>query len=327
MIVLLGGFAFVTAAFESAFVVAQQTATGGAQENGAFAQRRRGGGMFFRSAEQANSNNAAAGQNGQQANRREGGNQQDGGDQQNAGGGPGRGRNRGRNNEGGGEQGGGRGGRGQNPLQAITSSTDPATQAREVVQRLDQNGDGMLQGDEIRRMGWLMPADANKDSVLTIDELQAGFAGGTIGAQFGRGGRGGRENQSGDEERRGGRENRENNNNDNDNERSQREREQRNEGSGAQGNRPDPKKEGEAQVAKTLMSLMTDKSYRLKPGKSQLPKEGLPPWFASRDSNGDGQVAMNEYAQEWTDRLVNEFGRYDRNSDGVITPEEAARGR
>lgn len=59
-----------------------------------------------------------------------------------------------------------------------------------------------------------------------------------------------------------------------------------------------------------------------KRGEPKLP-DGLPGWFKDRDTNNDGQIRMSEYAAEWTDKLVAEFYEYDRNFDGVVTPEEA----
>lgn len=50
--------------------------------------------------------------------------------------------------------------------------------------------------------------------------------------------------------------------------------------------------------------------------------DGLPGWFAEKDSNNDGQVRMSEYATEWSDEVIGEFYSFDRNFDGVITPEE-----
>jgi Ca2+-binding EF-hand superfamily protein len=65
------------------------------------------------------------------------------------------------------------------------------------------------------------------------------------------------------------------------------------------------------------------KSYRLRTPTELLPK-GLPPWFAQKDRNADGQVAMAEYESPgfWTETAVAEFKRYDLNNDGMITPEE-----
>ncbi|HUT09427.1 MAG TPA: EF-hand domain-containing protein [Thermoguttaceae bacterium] len=67
-----------------------------------------------------------------------------------------------------------------------------------------------------------------------------------------------------------------------------------------------------------------DKSSRLLTPTERLP-EGLPDWFARRDLDGDGQVAMSEFSSEWSDDKAAEFRRYDPNGDGIITPEEALR--
>lgn len=51
--------------------------------------------------------------------------------------------------------------------------------------------------------------------------------------------------------------------------------------------------------------------------------EGIPDWFIERDSDGDGQIMMNEYTTRWTDELVDEFFEFDVNQDGTITANEA----
>jgi hypothetical protein len=63
------------------------------------------------------------------------------------------------------------------------------------------------------------------------------------------------------------------------------------------------------------------KSGRFLTPQERLPK-GLPEWFREKDTNGDGQVDMAEYAGQWTPALVEEFTRYDLNRDGVITAAE-----
>jgi len=55
--------------------------------------------------------------------------------------------------------------------------------------------------------------------------------------------------------------------------------------------------------------------------KVRLP-HGLPLWFNERDLNGDGQVAMSEFTDEWTDEKAQEFALYDQNQDGVLMPDE-----
>lgn len=47
--------------------------------------------------------------------------------------------------------------------------------------------------------------------------------------------------------------------------------------------------------------------------------EGLPSWFYERDGNNDQQIAMSEFATEWTEELIAEFAGYDANGDGLLT--------
>lgn len=50
--------------------------------------------------------------------------------------------------------------------------------------------------------------------------------------------------------------------------------------------------------------------------------EGMPGWFASRDTNGDTQVEMSEYSDSWNNTVVEEFNRFDLDRDGVVTAKE-----
>ena len=63
------------------------------------------------------------------------------------------------------------------------------------------------------------------------------------------------------------------------------------------------------------------KPYRALTPLERLPK-GLPDWFARDDRNGDGQVAMAEFAVAGSKAKADEFAGYDLNHDGVITPSE-----
>lgn len=56
----------------------------------------------------------------------------------------------------------------------------------------------------------------------------------------------------------------------------------------------------------------------------RLPK-GLPDWFIQKDTDGDGQVSMAEFAADWNDTKAAEFQKYDLNNDGIITPAECLR--
>lgn len=49
---------------------------------------------------------------------------------------------------------------------------------------------------------------------------------------------------------------------------------------------------------------------------------GLPGWFYELDLNRDGQVAMEEYADDWTPEKFAEFSSLDTNDDGLLTESE-----
>ena len=53
--------------------------------------------------------------------------------------------------------------------------------------------------------------------------------------------------------------------------------------------------------------------------------EGVPGFISERDKNGDGQVTMAEFSDDWTEDAVKQFFDSDFNRDGVITAEEALR--
>lgn len=52
---------------------------------------------------------------------------------------------------------------------------------------------------------------------------------------------------------------------------------------------------------------------------------GVPPWMSERDTDGDGQLTLAEFAPEPNGQLVEAFRRLDLNGDGVVTPAEARR--
>jgi len=58
--------------------------------------------------------------------------------------------------------------------------------------------------------------------------------------------------------------------------------------------------------------------------RTSLPS-GLPSWFILRDADGDAQLSLAEYAQDASETSIREFTRYDRNGDGVVTPQECVR--
>jgi subtilisin-like proprotein convertase family protein len=55
--------------------------------------------------------------------------------------------------------------------------------------------------------------------------------------------------------------------------------------------------------------------------------EGLPGWFYELDANRDRQVAMSEFATEWTEEKLTEFEQLDANGDGLLTTLEVLQSR
>lgn len=51
-------------------------------------------------------------------------------------------------------------------------------------------------------------------------------------------------------------------------------------------------------------------------------EELIPTWFFERDLNGDRQVEMREFAEQWDEATSLEFAAYDLNEDGLITRNE-----
>jgi hypothetical protein len=72
--------------------------------------------------------------------------------------------------------------------------------------------------------------------------------------------------------------------------------------------------EGESKSAE-----LPARKYHVAP--SRLPA-GLPDWFQKCDRDGDGQLTLAEYAQHGSASAEQEFARYDRNRDGLVTPQE-----
>ena len=51
----------------------------------------------------------------------------------------------------------------------------------------------------------------------------------------------------------------------------------------------------------------------------------LPSWFFDRDTDGDGQIQMAEFATKWDAEKIGQFERLDLNHDGLITSNELLR--
>lgn len=95
----------------------------------------------------------------------------------------------------------------------------------------------------------------------------------------------------------------------------------RNPSGGSAGGDSDSTGSGSAGNVNLTSVSKTRKSYRFLTPTERLPK-GLPDWFTRNDADADGQVLMCEFASVWSEAKAGEFGRYDLNGDGVITPPE-----
>ncbi len=69
-------------------------------------------------------------------------------------------------------------------------------------------------------------------------------------------------------------------------------------------------------------------SYRVKSAGERLESKGLneevPGWFLDDDYNGDGQIAMSEYTDQWSEKTLNEYYKFDANKDGMISFKEVS---
>jgi EF hand len=199
---------------------------------------------------------------------------------------------------------------------------DMSDYAKSLVKQHDKNGDMMLDEAERRELrGPAASADLNDDGTITIDEIVARLSNrGLPSATRGTEDRGARRSETESAERAAP--------------------ERRSLFGSGRGERRDrasgdeSRGSGEAATSHRVLrgtawgagadgeAKDQRRSYRFTPAAEKLPS-GLPGWFKSRDANGDGQVAMSEYARSWSARLVAEFRRYDTNDDGIITAKEA----
>jgi hypothetical protein len=177
-----------------------------------------------------------------------------------------------------------------------------------IIRQNDQNGNGILEGDEWRRGGMAARnSDHNGDGNVTKEELiqtlsSWGQGRGRASSPPARSQQGGQGSQDQDD-RRGGR------------------------GFGRRddgGNRAAGAASGSAGGRSAAGGPATRRSYRALTPIERLP-QGIPDWFVRADANGDGQVAMSEYSTNWSDEKAAEFASLDLDGDGIITPKECLR--
>lgn len=160
--------------------------------------------------------------------------------------------------------------------------------AEGMVKQHDKNRNGVLDRDEWDGLrAEHREADTNKDGVITVDELVLKLQAYSSGSSS---------STTGRRYSRGG--------------------------SSSSGSGSSDRRSSWTSRSSSSSSKPTDrKDYRLSTALDRLPK-GLPDWFLRNDADGDGQIAMSEYAVTWTDATAEEFQKYDLDGDGFITPAE-----
>jgi hypothetical protein len=177
--------------------------------------------------------------------------------------------------------------------------------AKSLVQKYDKNSNMMLEADERAELkGEAAKSDMNNDGVITVTELVAHLSSGsssaaakpTGGPSAGVTTEASRQSSS------------------------------RPDGGGSDSRSGDkgPRRVYTALPTKLIEAADKRHSSRFISPAERLPT-GLPPFFKSSDKNRDGQVSMSEYSRTWTKSKVDEFLRYDRNKDGMITAKEVAK--
>ncbi len=181
--------------------------------------------------------------------------------------------------------------------------------AKGILERYDDNKNGVLESDEAKDMrGGGERYDSNKDGKVTLDELTvvlAGFTSSSGGSDDNRSSSSSRDDSRRDDWRR------------DDSRRPE-----------SSDRRPMWGRRDDERSKETSNTSDNDKrlSYRFTPAIERLPK-GTPSSFIDKDENEDGMVSMHEFASRWTSSEVAKFQELDLDNDGVITPAEAIAGR
>lgn len=163
--------------------------------------------------------------------------------------------------------------------------------AKSLLKQFDSSGNGVLEKEEWSQMKTrYAAADANKDSVITVQELTVFNSGysrkSSLVAK-----REDKKSPTSSERRR-------------------------DRGRDSDRRRDDRRRGDEAKEKKSYRFLTA--TERLSETLSDRQQES----FVKLDRNGDGQIAMAEFSTVWNDAKVREFSRFDQNRDGLVTPVE-----
>lgn len=166
--------------------------------------------------------------------------------------------------------------------------------AEGLLRQYDANKSGVLEREEWKNMrGDPESVDTNHDGRITLDELKAKVASYFRGSAAGSSSSGGSSSSSATGSPSSG---------------SSGSYVSRSSGSGLAGSG--------SNAARTYRS-----AYHFLSPKERLPS-GLPDWFIAKDANGDGQISMAEFSDNWSEEKAREFQAVDLNGDGIITPAE-----
>jgi Ca2+-binding EF-hand superfamily protein len=180
--------------------------------------------------------------------------------------------------------------------------------AKTLVTKYDKNSNMMLEADERAELkGEAAKSDVNKDGVITVTELVTHLSSGSSSASLTPAGSAAANGTSSAPN-------------------ASRPTEGRSDGGDANASSGDKGPRRVYTALPTKLNEAADKrhSSRFISPAERLPT-GLPPFFKSSDRNRDGQVSMSEYSRTWSKSKVDEFLRYDRNKDGMITAKEVAK--
>ena len=163
-----------------------------------------------------------------------------------------------------------------------------------ILKTYDENGDGLLQPDEWKKMhGRPERMDRNGDGIVDFDELTKWFS------DFGRRRHLGHANDS---------------------------EEVSNQAVNPRSNATTDPADGELNPESTATNSGTESGDRKRDQKYYVsPKRqpaGLPEWFSEHDQDGDGQLTFSEFAPNGGAAELTEFEKYDVNGDGLVTGKE-----
>lgn len=197
---------------------------------------------------------------------------------------------------------------------AVQVTDDDRREAERRFRYYDRNQDGVLDAEELQRTrgGDYANYDSNKDGKLTLEELAVRYAKRRVEEERQREAESSRSRTSVASKSSSSSSSSDRGRGDWGRDRSR----------GGWGDRRDDSRRDDKSGDARVSTADLDKLYRARTTEERLAKAGMPSWFREGDKNGDGQVAMAEYTDEWTAAKLEEFAQYDGNNDGIITPAE-----